>query len=509
MISRQNYINICQRKKRLTLSHAWVRLMVLFATVAFCACGGWKEPAAHVDNPAPIFPDYKEVTVPLNIAPPDFGIPRARRVQVILNAGGEQVRLSGDDHVEIAPADWERIKSAALKASNGGVGRVDVRVQAWTEARPDGEEYPKFRLFVSPDSIDPYICYRLIPPGYESWNTMGIYQRELHTFRETPIVTNRQNSYGCVNCHSLSAYSPEKGFLFHARGAGGGTVVYKDGRLKKVALETLGPQKGGTYPMWHPGGRWVVFSSNVTRQSFYAHSLDKIEVYDTGSDLILYDALTDRVLSDPRFSDPLHWETFPAFSPDGRWLYFCQAKPVRMPTEFQNLHYSLLRVPFDPDTGALGARVDTIYSAFRRGGSVSFPRISPDGRWLLYTWSQCGTFPIHHKEADLRMIDLHSPTFEELKDIGPINSPDVDSYHSWSSSGRWVIFSSKRVDGRFTRLFLAHWDGRRFSKPMLLPQRDPAHNRWRMYSYNIPEFMLSTVSFSREDMARLLSPDAD
>lgn len=497
------------------------RLWSLALVAILCVgCGQWKEPAATSPKDAPIFPDYISTTMPLNIAPPDFGIEGATRIQAVMRCGGEEVRLSGKDYIEIPAADWEVLKQAALRSMGSGNnadnrkqspvgkgGEIEVEVAAWTQANPGGVAYRPFRISVSPDSIDPYICYRLIPPGYQAWNRMGIFQRALSTYEETPIVTNDQNSHGCVNCHSLAQYSPQKGFLFHARGMGGGTVVLHNGQLKKVALEMMGPMLSGTYPMWHPGGRWVVFSSNLTRQSFYAHSQDKIEVYDNRSDIILYDAQNDRVLTDPRFTDSLRWETFPAFSPDGRWLYICQAKPVMMPTRFNDLHYSLLRVPFDAHTGTLGAEVDTVYSVARKGGSVSFPRISPDGRWLLYTWSQCATFPIHHKEADLRMIDLHSPDFHEVENIGPINSGDVDSYHSWSSNGHWVIFSSKRIDGRYTRLFLTHWDGRRFTKPMLLPQQDPAHNRWRMYSYNIPEFMSEPLRFDADELSRLLRPE--
>ena len=125
---------------------------------------------------------------------------------------------------------------------------------------------------------------------------------------------------------------------------------------------------------------------------------------------------------------------------------------------------------------------------------------------MLFTWTQCGTFPIHHKEADLRLVDIGGG-FAVLDDIGDINSGDVDSYHSWSSSGKWVVLSSKRIDGRYTRLFLSHWDGRRFSKPMLLPQRDPEHNVQRLYSYNIPEFIKGPVLFDADEVAELFKLD--
>ena len=471
--------------------HLWYIIVLLL-----CSCGGWREAGNKSGEVPPIFPDYVGVTVPANIAPLNFEIADASRLQAVLSAGNEEVRVTGSRYVDIDPDDWRTLIAAALKSG----GKISVSVAAWTADHPDGVQYEVFDILVSPDEVDNWVAYRQIPPSYELWSRMGIYERDLSSYDERAIVTNKQNNNGCVNCHSFAGYSAEKGMVFHARGRGGGTVVYQDGTLRKIMLEQLGPQKSGTYPMWHPSGNWVVFSSNYTRQSFYAHSQDKIEVYDQRSDLILYNVRENDVVSDERFCDSLSWETFPAFSPDGKWLYFCTAPAVRMPIQWRELHYSIVRVPFDEKTGSMGSPVDTVYSAARQGGSASFPRISPDGKYLLFTWAECATFPIHHKEADLKMINLES---REVSELPEINSPDVDSYHSWSSSGRWVVLSSKRIDGRYTRLFLSHWDGKKFSKPMLLPQRDPEHNRQRMYSYNIPEFLKAPIEFDSDEMASL------
>ena len=478
------------------ISNLKSQISLSLIALLLCSCGGWREAGGSSKDVPPIFPDYVGVTVPANIAPLNFEVTDATHLQATLRVGEEEVRVSGSRYVDIDPDEWQQLINAALKSG----GKISVSVAAWTEEHPDGVQYKPFDIMVSNDEVDRWVVYRQIPPSYELWSRMGIYERDLTSFDERAIVVNKQNNNGCVNCHSFADYNPEKGMVFHARGKGGGTVVYHDGHLEKIALEQIGPQKSGTYPMWHPSGNWVVFSSNLTRQSFYAHSQDKIEVYDQRSDIILYNVRAKDVICDERFCDSLSWETFPAFSPDGKWLYFCTAKAVRMPMQYKDLRYSIVRVPFNEATGELGAQVDTIYSASRQGGSASFPRLSPDGRHLLFTWADCATFPIHHKEADIKMIDLDSGEVVELPEI---NSPDVDSYHSWSSSGRWVVLSSKRIDGRYTRLFLSHWDGKAFTKPMLLPQRDPEHNRQRMYSYNIPEFIKEHILFDPDEMAEL------
>lgn len=468
-------------------------MMLAVLLVCLTACSKWQA-KEQLSEEAPIFPDYKDVTVPQNIAPLNFAISGAKHMTARFLLGGKVVlEVSGKQHIEIPEKDWHRLLAKA--AGNA----LDVSVSVWDEKHPDGATYKPFRIDISKDEITPWIAYRLIPPGYNTWAYMGIFQRDLTSFTQEPIVINKQNSRGCVNCHSFCQYSP-KDFMFHARGKGGGTVVVKDGKPAKIALETLGPQKSGTYPMWHPSGRYIALSSNMTRQAFYGHCQDKIEVYDLTSDLIIYDVRNNTVLADERFNDSINWETFPAFSPDGKTLYFCTAKAVIMPPEYNKLHYSIIRVPFDPETGRLGQQIDTVYSAARQGGSASFPRISPDGRYLLFTIADCGTFPIQHREADLMMIDLESG---KRVNIDNVNSRETDSYHSWSKEGRWIIFSSRRIDGSYTRLFISHFKDGKFTKPFLIPQRDPKQNESLMFSYNIPEFISGKVDIPKEKMGKL------
>jgi hypothetical protein len=84
----------------------------------------------------------------------------------------------------------------------------------------------------------------------------------------------------------------------------------------------------------------------------------------------------------------------------------------------------------------------------------------------------------------------------------------VESYHSWSSNGRWVIFSSRRNDGNYTRPFIAHIDkDGRATKPFELPCADPDYHRQFMRSYNIPEFMRGPVTIRPQDFAEVLKGD--
>ena len=465
-------------------------LYLLILTVLAAGCTEWTAKEKTGAKPD-MFPDYTDVTVPENIAPLNFGIDGAEHIRAVLtNERGETLEVDGDDYLEMPLKKWHKL------IADGG--KVNVSVSEWSAKHPEGVTYADFSFFVTPDSIDPWIAYRLIPPGYEGWNKMGIYQRSLSNFDVEPIIENSQNNNGCVNCHSFANYDP-RNFTFHARGENGGTVVIRDGKMKKVDIKSMGNGRHGSYNIWHPSTRYIAFSSNDTHQSFYGESRDKIEVYDLWSDLIVYDIDNSKVLVDDRFTDSLNLEIFPTFSPDGKWLYFSTAHPVHMPMETDLLHYSIIRVPFNEADGSLG-EVDTVYSAHEKGGTALMPRISPDGRYMLFSRADCGAFNLYHNESDLLMMDLQTG---DMIDTRVINSPRMESYHAWSSNGKWILYASKRFDGRYTRLMMAYWDGKRFHKPFLLPQENPWENYTLMMAYNIPEFIKSPFIMSKNEMARL------
>lgn len=157
---------------------------------------------------------------------------------------------------------------------------------------------------------------------------------------------------------------------------------------------------------------------------------------------------------------------------------------------------------FDPDKGTFASSVDTVVAGVRQELSVSHPRVSPDGKRLLYTVARYGTFPIWHRESDLQMIDLKTG---EIDTLGIVNSPMSDTYHSWSSSGRWFVFASKRDDGLYGKPYFAHVsDDGKVSKPFLLPQKSPSFYNDNLKSFNVPDLGKRPVSFSPADVATAL-----
>ena len=234
---------------------------------------------------------------------------------------------------------------------------------------------------------------------------------------------------------------------------------------------------------------------------FHTTDPNRVEVMDYASDVVIYDVKRKQIVSSPLLSSATAFETFPTFSPDGRTLYFCSADSVSIPGKYDQVKYSLCSIGFDADTRSFGSKADTLYNARRAGKSVSFPRrIAPTANSSCSPSPHTATFP-----SGTRMRTYTSPTCTPTKSapLSALNSNDVESYHSWSSNSRWVVFSSRRTDGLYTRPFIAYIDEKgKAHKPFLLPQKEKDHYTFLMKSYNIPEFISGKVNTSAYDISR-------
>ena len=342
----------------------------------------------------------------------------------------------------------------------------------------------------------------MLEPGYELYSKMGIYERELGSFRQHALLENTQFD-GCVNCHAYNRGDPSRMSL-HIRGEHGATLLQIDGRM--TAYDTHTDESLGlcVYPYWHPSGDYIAYATNTTRQSFHVQPDKLIEVFDHASDLQVYDIRNNQIITAPQVKQEGLWETFPAFSPDGRTLYFTAAAAVAIPEGLTQSHYNLMKVSFDPQTGRIGNDVETLIDAASQGKSITFPKPSFDGRFLMYSLCDYGTFSIWHHESDLWLLDLETG---ETRPLDEVNSADTDSYHDWSSNSRWFVFSSRRDDGLFTRLYIAHIgeDGVA-GKPFMLPQRDPDRFYKELFlSYNVPEFVTGPVRLDQVRARRIIN----
>ena len=207
---------------------------------------------------------------------------------------------------------------------------------------------------------------------------MGIYQRELSSFDQEPILENRLTDNNCMNCHSFCMQDPDK-MLFHVRAKYGCTVFVDGDRIETLDTKTDRTISALVYPSWHPSGKYVAFSVNTTKQAFHLNDRNRVEVYDEASDVVVYDVEKHEIVTASNIFSKDAFETFPTFSPDGKTLYFCTAEARPIPQEYSEVKYNLCSVSFDPVTRAFGAQVDTLYNA-KSGGMSCLLYTSPSPR---------------------------------------------------------------------------------------------------------------------------------
>jgi len=446
----------------------------------------------------PSFPDINGVTIPVNIAPLNFRLTEpSEKVIAIFEGKNNNIKINGKEKIVIPIRKWHY-----LLEKNSDDSLV---VKVYAKQKGHWIKYLPFKIEIKKTPVDPYLVYRLIAPGYQYWSKMGIYQRNVTNFDAEPIIDNRLVPRNCMNCHSFNQNSPDQ-MLFHLRNPIGATMLVIDGSIAKLNTKTNETISNCVYPYWHPSGKYIAFSVNSIYQAFHSVQEKRTEVMDTRSDVVVYDIRNNKLITSKLISSENSFETFPVFSADGKTIFFCSAKKGILPDDYNTIKYSLCKIHFDASSGTFGDRVDTLVSSNLSGKSVSFPRASWDGKFLMFTLSDYGNFSIWHKDADLYLLNLKDGLINPVRSA---NSENTESYHSWSSDSHWFVFSSRRIDGLYTRPYIA-WlneDGE-VSKPFLLPQKDPDFYDDCMQSFNIPEFIKGKVKVTGRKMLKTINSAA-
>lgn len=458
--------------------------VVLVLLTILVSCTPMPENVQKVGELPPIYPDYCDVTIPENIAPLNFLL-RADCEAIEVKAGELTLNASGNEAV-FNMNDWKELmtKSAGQTLNVTITALIDDQ---WIEYEP-------FSWQVVKDKVDPYLTYRLIEPDYEIWNHVQIQQRCVENFDINALGHHEQLENRCMNCHTYANQDPQLSMMY-VRGPGGGAILNRNGELSKLNIP------GSVYFGFSPTGRYITYSTQKIIPAFHSDPSKRLEVYDATSNVYVADMEEHRIISSPLLSDSLKFETFPTFSPDGRYIYYCAADTVSLPTDIHQLQYSLVRIPFDEATGAIGTQVDTLFSE----RSVCHPRISPDGQYILYTVADYGTFPIWHPEADLQMMNLLTGAIDTL---AIVNSEKSDTYHSWSSNSHWFVFASKRDDGLYGKPYFCYIDkDGKAHKPFCLPQAHPTFYDNNLKSFNAPELGKGKVPFDVDDVAKVMKQE--
>ncbi len=210
--------------------------------------------------------------------------------------------------------------------------------------------------------------------------------------------------------------------------------------------------------------------------------------------LVVYDTVTGEYAPLPGADDPEYVQSNPTWSPDGKSIVFARTKAYRKESienatsillnendvpEFvedqEPFQFDLYRVPFN---GGRGGEAVPIEGASHNGKSNFFAKFSPDGKWIVFCKAQ--NYMLLMPDSELYIIPAEGGEARRLR----ANTPLMNSWHSWSSNGKWLVFSSK-ANTPYTQLFLTHIDENGESTPPVVLERFTGSDR----AANIPEFV--------------------
>ncbi len=451
------------------------------------------ESYSEVSREPNLSPDYSGTVIPANIAPLSFQVLEAGEAYflTVRSEQGPPINVfNKTGQMRIPLRRWHDL----LNANRGREVFFDIYVRGadrqWKRFRPVANT-------IAQEDIDGTLVFRFMKPAYSWWKDIGIYQRNLTNYDVSAVLHGRSFGGACLNCHSFVGNDPDT-MTISLRSAtyGSDTLLARNGRVDKIGA------KWG-YTAWHPSGAVAVYSINKVTQFFQAGAMEVRDVADLDSALVCYRVGSPKATSPKELADKGRLETYPAWSPDGRYLYYCSApilwkdRNAVPPENYDKVKYDLRRIPYDVEKDQWG-QAETVLSAEETGQSILLPRISPDGRFLLFCMCRYGCFPVFQPSSDLYLMDLGTRQYRRLA----INSEFSESWHSWSGNSRWIAFSSKRQGGLFTRTYLSYVDrAGTVHKPFVLPQRDPAYYDSLLETYSVPELIKGPITVTKSQLA--------
>ena len=479
------------------------------ATVGLCilSCCTTQLPkeAKEVDQEVVTYPDVKGVTIPKSLAPLNFIIENKSDesiVEITNEEGGSIIqKATSDNEILFDEKEWKKLLT---ETGNGKLQCTPYlkRGDRWEKLKP-------FTINVLDEPIDSFVTYRLIEPSFMSTGQIGLYEFNMTTGEEKIIMrrcqnftTEKMHEQSCVNCHCAQKGNP-KNKMFYYRGKDGGLFLTYNGKISKIETKVNCMFRGTTYPAWHPTLPFIIFSENEVQQDFPTMMKGKVQIYDWQADLILYDIEKNEIFV---VAETKEMETNPTWSPDGQYVYFAHSDSVMSRNnypefEYPKLKYDIARIKFDPENKTF-TQPEIVLNMSQQDRSATFPRISPDNKFLLVAISNFGASPHTHRESDLYVMNMET---KELIKCDEANSDEAESYHDFSSQANWFVFYSRREDGNYGRAYISYIDSTgKCTKPFQLPHKDPQTDHKRLKLYNMIEFANAGVVYNESDFYNVL-----
>jgi Flp pilus assembly protein TadD len=357
----------------------------------------------------------------------------------------------------------------------------------------------------------------------------------LRNIGDTQSRVVMQGLHTCANCHSFSADGSTLGLDLDGpqndKGLYAIVKVQPQMTIRNEDLVAWSAFKGklgsklrvGFMSQVSPDARYVITTVNDSGvdQTSYQRRKDPIDLvrnyyvanfkdyrflqvfYPTRGVLAWYSREPGHLQYLPGADDAHFVHANAVLSPDGRYLVFARAEAqdaypaLAQPAESANdpketqIRYDLYRIPFNDGKGG---KPEPIVGASHNGMSNSFPKISPDGRWIVFVQSRNGL--LMRPDSQLFIVPATGGTARRMK----CNTPLMNSWHSFSPNGRWLVFSSKS-QSPYTQMFLTHLDESGNDSPAILIENSTAANR----AVNIPEF----VNVPPDGMVKIDTPAAE
>jgi len=469
----------------------------LAIAVIACNTPRLEKNAVSMNRPPDLFPHSFGTVIPPNIAPLNFVVkePGSSFFVSIAEKGKKGIEIKSATPGIIIPARRWKVLLSGAKGNAVGVTVYCREGAVWNR-------YETVWDTVAADSIDPCVIYRKIPVC-KDWTYMGIFQRDLGSFAEKTVYHNAESGV-CCNCHSFRANSPDA-MALEIRSKKIGTPMLlgfsTNGRHNLFAINTKSAVSTGRagFTSWHPHADLLAFTMNNFKMLFPPLGHEPREVFDAASDVALYDCAHNTVSAVPELSRQDRIETTPEWSSDGRWL-FVSIAPQLPKQQHRGLRCDLMRIAFDPRERTWGT-LDTVLTAETAGGSVLQPRCSPNGRYVLVNIAPYGDFPIDKEATRLGVIDLKTFSFKLIDTA----NRRTDGWHGWSHNGRWLVFTSKRINGRFSCLCFSYFDTTGTAHdPFVLPQKDPSFYESSVIAFNVPELLRARAGYPLRAFNRAL-----
>ncbi len=456
-------------------------------------------------------------------------------VVVDLTGEGEVVRASTQlPRWRPSEDEWARIKQASVHAD------AEIFIAGVNREEPANiVSAARVRIRTSTDEVKDSLFYREVPlpflsavrdPSRIRWRFGSISSQSA-----PPIVL--ENLPVCGNCHSFSANGGVLGLdVDYGNDKGAYTVmpVGKEMVMNDSNIITWADYRRdddeltfGLLSQVSPDGRYVI--STVKDRSVFV-ATPEIEFsqlfFPVKGILVVYDRETKSFRALPGADDPEYVQSNPSWSPDGKYIVFARSKAYKVSstvdknsvlldetdvpefvTEKKPFRYDLYRIPFNDGNGGVAQPLE---GAANNGMSNYFAKYSPDGKWIVFC--KANSYMLLQPDSELYIIPAEGGEARRLT----YNTSRMNSWHSWSSNSRWLVFSSK-VNRPYTQLLLTHIDDNGNDSPPVLLERFTAEDR----AANIPEFVdlppdaivrireefLDTYSFLRAGLANARTGD--